>query len=844
MEPSSLTLITQFSRRSVLEGIHTAYLASSRKEISNVASADSTSDLDHFVDHFQTINPFESVGHRPADGTSVMDNLCASCEAIDIPSHLRRQEPREPGLALSLGTLLEVVTKADCAFCKFVTTMIRAQYASLIDESFWRHCSIYGGPVNCVLEELCIPSNTGTASESKLRFAFYIKLDPHPYLSSAHHDHTKLLNATFHTLADPVQTNYNVHQARKIATQLEPNLLRRWLTTCETRHPYHPYHIPGLRLIDLLENRLVLPDATVRYVALSYVWGTTPTLTLRKANSGELHAVGGLRRHATLLSRTVRDAMRLSKILRERFLWVDALCITQDDSSDQRAQIMKMDQVYQNAVLTLVACAGSSADSGLPGLHPYTRIPVQVAASIRGQALISHDVEKWWKEVRTSVWHTRGWTYQEKLCSNRLLVIGKSQAHFTCTGNCVFCEEIAAEIDLDTPSPEPPSPLTTNYFPRTIWTTLVDSFQAYKNIITESSKRALSNTHDALNAVSGILNRWRHHYGHWGFISGLPAGMMDAALLWQARGAHRRRRDPRTGHTIAYRSWSWAAWEGEFDFPNVRNPHDTLRSMIRWESPERHEENLASWRKILGPEDPRMADGPAQNWERTVTIGGSNDVVNIYYVDKALPAGQAHFAYPSRRNAEGVTICGATELHGTLRFRAKCGVFSLVKRNLAFSSPMTAILHNSSSLTILDKDGCAAGAVQVPPAWVDAMTKTPQEFVALSRTTLTQDADDPSWDETTQSFLLEKPTDRSQVLREGSAAKRLRDHLNGHEEPESYAGAWRLFDRQKYSAFKFWPMYNVLLLGRNGGYAYRLGLGQVHVDAFDSVAKEKLVLLI
>lgn len=217
--------------------------------------------------------------------------------------------------------------------------------------------------------------------------------------------------------------------------------------------------------------------------------------------------------------------------------------------------------------------------------------------------------------------------------------------------------------------------------------------------------------------------------------------MMDAALLWQGKGGHRRRRDPRTGHTIGYPSWSWAAWEGEFEFPNVNNPRDTLLSMVRWEPHERYEDNLAAWRKVLGPEDPNMADGPAQNWTRTVAIAPFMESFSIHYVDNALPAGRAHFTYPFRRNSEAVTVYGTTELNGVLRLRAKCGIFSLASRNLISSSPMTSILHNSSSLIVLDKDGCAAGAVQVPPAWVDAMTRTPQEFVVLSRTTLTQDGD-------------------------------------------------------------------------------------------------------
>ena len=404
---------------------------------------------------------------------------------------------------------------------------------------------------------------------------------------------------------------------------------------------------------------------------------------------------------------------------------------------------------------------------------------------------------------------------------------------------------MTAEVDLVKPSfLTVPSPRTTNYFPRAIWSTLTNSFYAYATVVSQYSKRAVTNPHDILNAVAGILNRWQLHYGHRGTICGLPAGMMDAALLWRCKGSYRRRRDPQTRRTIGYPSWSWAAWEDEIDFPHSGKPHDALLSMVAWDvDSERYDDNLAQWRKVLAPENPATADGPSENWKRVVTIQSIVDSLSINYVDTALPPNQANFAYPSRRNVEAATLYGSTRLDGILRFRARCCSFALTTEDVLAPPNTTVLPRDAGTLTVLDQDGRVAGAVQVPPPWVDTVTKEPQEFVALSRTTLTQDPGDPSWDETTQTFLRAAPRDREQVMHQGNLSRRLRDRLHGAEEPGTDTALWRLFDRQQYSALKFWPLYNVLLIRRNGDYAYRLGLGQIHVDALDPIAAEKLILL-
>jgi hypothetical protein len=88
--------------------------------------------------------------------------------------------------------------------------------------------------VECVLEELFIPSNPSPVSMSDLlRFGFFIKLELHPFLSKLHHGTRVVLNAIFHTLANPADASEKLYQARKIPNQIDLHLTRLWLTICE-----------------------------------------------------------------------------------------------------------------------------------------------------------------------------------------------------------------------------------------------------------------------------------------------------------------------------------------------------------------------------------------------------------------------------------------------------------------------------------------------------------------------------------------------------------------------------------------------------------------------------------
>jgi len=95
------------------------------------------------------------------------------------------------------------------------------------------------------------------------------------------------------------------------------------------------------------------------------------------ANVVELQQPGSLATKSQPLPQTIEDALELASMLDLEYVWVDALCIIQDDPEDQGYQIGKMATIYSSAFLTIIAASGSHSDAGLPGLRPHTRFYTQ-----------------------------------------------------------------------------------------------------------------------------------------------------------------------------------------------------------------------------------------------------------------------------------------------------------------------------------------------------------------------------------------------------------------------------------------------------------------------------------
>jgi hypothetical protein len=108
--------------------------------------------------------------------------------------------------------------------------------------------------------------------------------------------------------------------------------------------------------------KLVMLDgksATAHYVTLSHCWGSSSKLPLTTR-------IDNLAQHSQRisffdLSLTFKDAVKLTLDLGLRYLWIDSLCIVQDEPEDWLREASKMALVYGNALVTLSAL--SSVDS-------------------------------------------------------------------------------------------------------------------------------------------------------------------------------------------------------------------------------------------------------------------------------------------------------------------------------------------------------------------------------------------------------------------------------------------------------------------------------------------------
>jgi hypothetical protein len=164
----------------------------------------------------------------------------------------------------------------------------------------------------------------------------------------------------------------------KLDQWIDLSLVRSWIDDCERNHHEcrsleHLTQRPAW-LIDVEEQCLVPAGQGSRYLALSYVWGSVPSLQTSRANQRDLQVPGALSQSPMeeQIPLTIRDAMGLTRSLKVRYLWVDSLCICQDDEDLKHTQLEAMGSIYANAVVTIVAASGHDAAHGLCGLEGIT----------------------------------------------------------------------------------------------------------------------------------------------------------------------------------------------------------------------------------------------------------------------------------------------------------------------------------------------------------------------------------------------------------------------------------------------------------------------------------------
>lgn len=345
---------------------------------------------------------------------------------------------------------------------------------------------------------------------------------------------------------------------------IDIELIRQWMSYCDEHHgpscseAGRRLLIPLSWLIDTEAGCLVPAREGARYVALSYVWGQVPMLKTTRDTVLALQQPGALTTtFADRIPATIRHAMGLIPQLGEKYLWVDSLCLVQDDEQLFRLNIQHMASIFETAVLTLVVADGEDAQYELRGLHgiskPRSLPPVLL---LTDQASVT---TRLCGKIQRSKWATRGWTLQEQLFSRRKLVFIQDSVRWICRENSYY-EDVNSPFNLD------PSMLYFDgggyiekrsiqdlslYFPDL--SILID-------LLAEYSGRDLTYEEDVIPAFSSTLNVLRRGFPR-GFIYGLPVSFLDAALIWRT-SLSRPRRSSSGSQADCPPSWTWAGWKG------------------------------------------------------------------------------------------------------------------------------------------------------------------------------------------------------------------------------------------------------------------------------------------
>lgn len=132
-----------------------------------------------------------------------------------------------------------------------------------------------------------------------------------------------------------------------------------------------------------------------------------------------------------------------------QYLWIDALCIVQDDFEDWNKESAIMGRIYTNSHVALVALQGESCHDGFLDRTTARKVPIYYKSSLKPHinsiywlrqvsgdyAYMRATIGKFGAiayDAGNSRWNKRGWTLQETQLSTRKLMFGAERMYFDC----------------------------------------------------------------------------------------------------------------------------------------------------------------------------------------------------------------------------------------------------------------------------------------------------------------------------------------------------------------------------------------------------------------------------
>lgn len=337
------------------------------------------------------------------------------------------------------------------------------------------------------------------------------------------------------------------------------------------------------------------------YLCLSHRWEKTSKLKTERSNIERYQ--GGI--PLDCLPPTFSDAFEVTRQLGYRYLWIDSLCIVQDDEDDWKSQSEKMGDIFESSCCTIAAVDALDDDGLDHGLFlprhsdalalnlvlPFKKTPLQNLSekvfktkrpsyvwkykwlkleSDNGQYPIAdhHTVTlrprifSLHKNIRRSEWYNRGWVLQERVLSRRMIYYTKEKIYWSCF-------ETTGEEEGGDPVRATRDSLYSMIMGRT------KAHQVWAEIVSEYVRCNVSFHKDRLEAISGLSQKLQRR-----FPLKIYAGITDEengeGLLWYTS-------ETSLQHFPDFHapSWSWSSLDGVVSFSMSSPSTQTYSSLIR-----------------------------------------------------------------------------------------------------------------------------------------------------------------------------------------------------------------------------------------------------------------------
>ncbi|KAH7069813.1 heterokaryon incompatibility protein-domain-containing protein [Paraphoma chrysanthemicola] len=310
-----------------------------------------------------------------------------------------------------------------------------------------------------------------------------------------------------------------------------------------------------------------------KFAALSYCGGGATQIQL---TTSTLAALGD---HIDIgsLPQSIQDSIRIVRSISIKYLWVDALCIVQDDTLDVSRQIGAMAGIYGDAYVTIVASSASCASEGYLHSHQVSKksvnLPFRVSQEDFGIIGAQPSSQPQWIQrgipTKLEPINERAWTLQEQMLGNRLLLYNSDTLvwkYVTLTKN------VDHSLCMPTPSLVLYSELSHRFSENPKL-----AAGSWRDILMEYTSRKATMIEDRLPAIAALAERFEPLLGP--YFAGLWERTLTDDLLWFQDPPKAENRLEKKSKAP---SWSWASCKGRvysYEWFHPRNPVCTILSL-------------------------------------------------------------------------------------------------------------------------------------------------------------------------------------------------------------------------------------------------------------------------